>query len=102
MSKPESSKGDHDDPLAGPTYIVGTVGVVVFVSIVILLQAVVYDFRDGAKAEQDQGSLRELSDVRFEQRRQLEGYGWTYPEENRVRIPVEMGVERVLEMYGHR
>lgn len=100
-SKPIDPSANHDDPLAGPTYLVGFIGTVLFVAIVVLLQVVVYDAQDrigGRFHSKDPFEITELQALHSEQ---LESYGWTYPEEDRVRIPVARGVEEVLERYGN-
>ena len=92
----------HDDPLAGPTYLIGLVGVILLVAIVILVQTLVYDSRDELQAEVRTRDYLEVGALRRQQTEQLESYRWTFPEENRVGIPISSGVERVLERYGAR
>jgi len=100
-TKPIDPSANHDDPLAGPTYLVGFVGTVLFVAIVFLIQVVVYDSRDRIGARQDTKEFLEIDEVRTLHQGQLESYGWSYPEEDRVRVPVASGVEQVLERYGN-
>jgi hypothetical protein len=99
-TKPVDPSANHDDPLAGPTYIVGFVGTVILVAIVFLIQVVVYDSKDRIGAKVRTKEFLEIGEVRELHRGQLESYGWSYPEEDRVRVPVQSGVERVLERYG--
>jgi hypothetical protein len=100
-TKPVDPSANHDDPLAGPTYLVGFIGTIFFVATVFLVQVVVYDSRDRIGAQMESKEHREIGEVRALHREQLESYGWSYPEEDRVRIPVGSGVEQVLERYGN-
>lgn len=99
-SKPVDPSENHDDPLAGPTYLIGFVGTVLLVAIIFLIQVVVYDSRERIGARVESAEFLEIGEVRAKQRGELESYGWSYPEENRVRIPVQSGVEQVLRRYG--
>lgn len=91
---------NHDDPLAVPTYLIGAVGTVILVATVILVQTLVYDAREEVQAEQNARDFLEIAGVRAFQTEQLEAYRWTYPDLDLVGIPVELGVEQVLKVYG--
>lgn len=101
-SGPPEAGTMHDDPLAGPTYIVGAVGTVIFLVVVLLVQTLTYETRESMEAEAVEGrDYREIELIRDQHRQELEQQvEWSYPEENRVRIPIGRGVEDVLERYG--
>lgn len=92
--------GDFDDPKAGSTLYIGIIGVVILIATVVLVQTMQYDEASEIQAEFGARDYLEIRNLKSEQQSQLESFGWTYPEEDRVRIPVQQGVERVMEQYG--
>ena len=96
----DASRGDFDDPLAGPTYVIGLVGTVILIATVLLVHTLSNNLGGSVQDEQLERDYFEITEVQSEQREQLEGSTWTIPTEDRVSIPIEEGVERVLQRYG--
>ena len=91
---------NHDDPLAGPTYIVGFVGIVIFLCTGWLVVILEYDTAEYMEERVNQSDGLELVTVREEQMEQLESDGWHPLEEERVSRPIGEGIQAVLEEYG--
>jgi len=97
----EHNPGDHEDPLAGPTWTLGLIGVIIFVVCVLGVAAIFYDrdrIEENAKVlEQPTLELEELNarqvarlggDVRIEKRT---------PDEESLVIPLDQAMKLVVE-----
>jgi hypothetical protein len=97
---------DHEDPLPGPTWMIGFIGVVLFVIIVLGVAAVFYDADATERtAKVTASDWTELVELRAAQETRLEG---TYREQRyegaelvqALVIPIEEAMEAVVEEYG--
>jgi hypothetical protein len=103
----EHNPGDHEDPLAGPTWLLGVIGIVLMIVIVLGLTALYYNAQ--AQFVEDRvktAEIRELTEHLERQRARLEG---PPREETRVIaeeehtfyvIPIEQAMELVVQEYG--
>ena len=96
----DASRGDFDDPLAGPTYIIGVVGTVILIATVLLVQKMSHDAAKRGEEAAAQRDYFEITNMREEQNLQLIENTWTFPEEERVSVPIPVGIEEVLRNYG--
>ncbi len=103
----EHNPGDHEDPTAGPTSMVGVVGAIVLTACILLLTALYYN----VKATQFKASVLEeprldVLDLTRQQEQLLAGPPrWVERDEGgqKVRayvIPIELAMQRVVEESG--
>lgn len=96
----DPSRGDYDDPLATPTYVIGIVGTIILIATVIMVQTLSHEVLDYQGEKMSVRDYLEITELQKKQTAELEGYTWTFPEEDRVSIPIGEGVQKVLETYG--
>lgn len=96
----DASRGDFDDPLAGPTYIIGVVGTVLLIATVLLVQKMSTDAMKRGEEAAAQRDYYELSIMREKQNKELMENTWTFPEEDRISVPIEVGIDEVLREFG--
>lgn len=101
----EHNSGDHEDPVAGPTWTVSIVGAVLFVASVLGVAALYYD----VLAEEEvvkvyEPAEAEIAELQKQQLARLEG-----PIRNEIRlgaeggalvIPIEQAMELIVEEAG--
>mgnify|MGYP006899562723 CR=1 FL=1 len=96
----DPSRGNYDDPLATPTYIIGIVGTVILIATVFLVQTLSHDTVESFGEKAAVHDYLEIQKLRTAQQAQLEGHTWTFPEEDRVSVPISEGISHVLDTYG--
>ncbi len=100
----EHNPNDHEDPLAGPTWLVGLLGAVL---LVVTVLGVIALYQNAQTAE-DESKIVNSDVVEFEtlladQQRRLEiPHQVVYEEEIATAIPIEHAMELVVEEYGGR
>ncbi|MGA1488673.1 MAG: hypothetical protein ACO4B3_06645 [Planctomycetota bacterium] len=97
----DASRGDYDDPLATPPYILGLVGTVILIATVVLVHTLSNNTGQSMQDEALERDYFEIQQVRARQQEQLSSTVWTIQEEDRASIPIQQGMERVIEQYGN-
>ncbi len=107
MEHHEHNIGDHEDPIPSSTWLVGAVGVVLFVVIIFGLTALYYN----AQKEENEAKLHQPMPVelaRYRERQQrhfVEQPSWVERQAggNHIRarvIPLDQAMEDVIEEFG--
>ncbi len=97
---PQVEHGSHATPTA---LAITFVGMVLGVAAVILILIVYFNsYVSQVKAEKEEGvsSAAEFETYRAESLAHLEGYGWTDPAAGRVHVPIDMGMQQVIDEYA--
>jgi len=103
----EHNPSDHEDPVSGPTWLIGVIGVVLMIVIVLGLTALYYNAQAQVTNERVMtGEIRELQDLRAQQRAKLEGprrretREFVGEEREVVVIPIDEAMQLAVEQYG--
>jgi hypothetical protein len=103
----EHNPGDHEDPVTGPTWLIGVIGVVLMIVIVLGLTALYYNAQ--AQVTHDRvmtAEIRELREHRERQHAQLAGpprwetREFVGEETDVYVIPIDDAMKLVVEEYG--
>lgn len=89
---------DHSDPKSSTTFIVGTVGIVLLLVIVVMLEVLYYQTNDAEvfrKVVQQQPE--ELRQLQAEQREVLNGYAWVDEANAVVSIPIDEAMRLTVD-----
>lgn len=116
----EHNPGDHEDPLAGPTWMVSFIGVVLLVVTFLGLTSVYYSAQVEDADAKSSGEMTEtLEAMRREQMKWLEhdatleapfhNPAWVrtdidgdgdYGDEERIIIPIDLAIDKIAARYG--
>lgn len=98
----EHNPGDHEDPLAGPTWLVGILGVVLLIIVVLGLVALYYNAQQVENAEKViTAKAQEVEQLTEQQRLRLQiPHQVRFEEEVATVIPIEDAMRVVAEQYG--
>lgn len=103
----EHNPTDHEDPLSGPTWLLGVIGVVLTIVIVLGLTALYYNAQAQFTQERVMtAEIRELREHRQRQQARLEGpprwetREFVGEEQDVYIVPIEDAMHRVVEKYG--
>ena len=100
----EHNPDDHEDPAAGPLWLVAALGTFLFIVTVLALTALYYN----QQSMEDEGKLitataQEIEDLRTKQEARLaEPHLDQFEDEIALVIPIERAMEKIVEEYGDR
>ena len=83
------------------SYILGLVGTVILIATVVLVHTLSNNTGQSMQDEALERDYFEIGQVRARQQEQLSSTVWTIQEEDRASIPIQQGMERVIEQYGN-
>ena len=96
----EMTGGETVDPAPGPLAIVGTIGALIVLISVMLLQVLFYRTSDNEAVRKAGGRSEEVRRLQDEQRARLESYHWVDRERGVVAIPIDRAMELLLSEQG--
>jgi hypothetical protein len=120
MHQAEHNVGDHEDPVAGPTWMVSVIGVILLVVIFLGLTALYYNYANSEAATKvlDRAAA-DFEAVNAAQRARIHGEArWQQrdaeivddagtgdgppPMEDHLTIPIEQAMQAVVQEYGKK
>ena len=98
----EHNLEDHEDPLPGPSWMIGILGTILLVVIVLGLSAMYYDAYSRVENQAVITAMpQELLDLNAEQQKRLDtAHKDIFDEEIALVIPIEKAMELVADEYG--
>lgn len=95
---------DHEDPAAGPLWLVAGLGIFLFIITVLTLTALSYNQQSlEEESKVTTATAQEIEDLRAEQQARLaEAHLDQFEDEIALVIPIERAMEIIAEEYGER
>ncbi len=100
----EHNPDDHEDPAAGPIWLVAGLGTFLFIVTVLALTALYYNqLNMEVDSKEISAPNQEIEDLRAEQQTRLaEPHLDQFEDEIALVIPIERAMEKIVEEYGER
>lgn len=100
----EHNPDDHEDPAAGPLWLVAGLGIFLFIITVLTLTALSYNQQSlEEESKVTTATAQEIEDLRTEQQARLaEAHLDQFEDEIALVIPIERAMELIAEEYGER
>lgn len=100
----EHNPDDHEDPAAGPLWLVAGLGIFLFIITVLTLTALSYNQQSlEEESKVTTATAEEIEDLRAEQQTRLaEAHLDQFEDEIALVIPIERAMELIAEEYGER